>query len=298
MYPNGGQAGSNETQVGAVAVVPLREKMLIVRHAIGTEPEPVIDAAKAPCAAMTMVRGDNVPLKRWLAHYRRFLPDEHIYVLTLGDDQQIADIARGVNVIRIPAPDAEQVSDERCWQFLSQVTSGLTQFYNWVICNDVSDCVVLDPDAGTDLVGYLMDRRAAPSPPHVIIPFPIEMVPAADQADAGAGSGTVGMYRLNSRFAKPCITSVPVEFRAGGQVASIRNYEIATQLYNFHLDSAEGGSDDVRAAHAPGPSETIDHPEFRRKMIADRIVDPPWTQMGGGRSAETFRLPERFSGIF
>ena len=49
-----------------------------------------------------MVRGEDFFLKRWLAYYRQFLPDEHIYVLNHGGDPEVAEITRGVNVISLP----------------------------------------------------------------------------------------------------------------------------------------------------------------------------------------------------
>ncbi len=136
----------------------------------------MIENAKAPVAALTMVRGEDFFLKRWLAYYRQFLPDEHIYVLNHGGDPEVAEIALGVNVISLPYDETKRNVNQRRWQILSLFTSGLTQFYNWVICNDVDELVVLDPDHGSNLVDYLMERRAADRVPQALIPFAVEMV--------------------------------------------------------------------------------------------------------------------------
>lgn len=299
----------------------------------------MIEPSKAPCAALTMVKDEDFFLRRWLAYYRQHLPDEHIYVLNHGGDEPVAEIARGVNVINLPYDATKRTVNQRRWQILSLFTSGLTQFYNWVICNDVDEFVVLDPDQGKDLVPYLMDRRASKRPPQALIPFAIEMVHVPEQEPEPLTEnepilGKRRIYRLNSNYAKPCITNVPLEFKAGGHGSTLKRFEIDPHLYNFHLRFIDYGmgmarldkslkrrlegktAEEVAAMTKDGwgwnsaaqtfdalsrrlpTSETIDHPEFRKKMIEDKIVKEPWTLMGGGRPATSFRLPERFSGVF
>lgn len=298
-----------------------------------------MNPAKAPCAALTMVRGEDFFLARWLDYYRRFLPDDHIYVLNHGADPKVAELARGVNVIGLPYDETKKAVNQRRWQILSLFTSGLTQFYNWVICNDVDELVVLDPDAGDNLLDYLVARRSEKAAPPVLIPFAIEMVhvPELEPDPLDPGKPILGrrrIYRLNSNYAKPCITSVPLEYKAGGHGSTARKFQIDPHLYNFHLrfvDYAmcmsrldkslkrrlDGKSPEEVAAMTKGgwgwnsaaqtfdalskrhpEAETIDHPDFRRKMLEDKIVKDPWTLMGGGRPPQNFRLPERFSGIF
>lgn len=67
----------------------------------------MIENAKAPVAALTMVRGEDFFLKRWLAYYRQFLPDEHIYVLNHGGDPEVAEIAQSPLIKQI-----EQATDD------------------------------------------------------------------------------------------------------------------------------------------------------------------------------------------
>lgn len=298
-----------------------------------------MNPAKAPCAALTMVRGEDFFLDRWLAHYRKWLPDKHIYVLNHGGDEAVAHIARGVNVISLPYDETKKSVNQRRWQILSLYTSGLTQFYNWVICNDVDELVVLDPEAGDDLVGYLLRHGAIAGSAPVLIPFAIEMVhvPELEPEPLTQDAPILGrrrVYRLNSNYAKPCITSVPLEFKAGGHGSNARKFAVDPHLYNFHLrfvdypmcmarldkslarrldgkspeevsamtkagwgwNSAAGTFDALSRQHPE--RETIDHPEFRKKMVEAQISRPPFTLMGGGRPAGTYRLPERFSGLF
>lgn len=298
-----------------------------------------MNSAKAPCAALTMVRGEDFFLRRWLDYYRRFLPDNHIYVLNHGADPDVARIARGVNVIGLPYDETRKSVNQRRWQILSLFTSGLTQFYNWVICNDVDEFVVLDPEIGGSLADYLAERRTDKGTAPVLIPFAVEMVhvpelePEPLEHDAPI-LGRRRCYRLNSNYAKPCITSVPLEFKAGGHGSDAAKFEIDPHLYNFHLrfvdytmcmarlDKSlarrlEGKSPEEVAAMTKGGwgwnsaaetfdqlskrhpvAETIDHPDFRKRMLGETIIRKPFTLMGGGRPPENYRLPERFSGLF
>ncbi|MBN2906908.1 MAG: glycosyltransferase family 2 protein [Rhodobacteraceae bacterium] len=297
-----------------------------------------MDKAKAPCAALTMVRGEDFFLARWLEHYRRFLPDEHIYVLNHGADPKVTEIARGVNVIGLPYDETRKSVNQRRWQILSQFTSGLTQFYNWVICNDVDELVVLDPEQGDNLLDYLLERRKARAAP-VLIPFAIEMVhvPELEPEPLCPGEPIIGkrrIYRLNSNYAKPCITSVPLDFKPGGHGSTVHKFKIDPHLYNFHLRFVDYGMcmarldkslhrrlegkspEEIAAMTKAGwgwnsaaqtfdalskrhpEAETIDHPAFRKKMIEDKILRDPFVLMGGGRPAHSYRLPPRFSGVF
>lgn len=295
--------------------------------------------AKAPCAALTMVRGEDYFLQRWIAYYRRFLPDEHIYVINHGGDPEVARVARGTNVIALPYDETKKSVNQRRWQILSLFTSGLTQFYNWVICNDVDEFVVLDPDIGDNLVDYLVARRLQDGTAPVLIPFAIEMVhvPELEPELLAPDAPILGRrrcYRLNSNYAKPCVTGVPLEFKAGGHGSDAVRFEIDPHLFNFHLrfvdyascmarldkslarrldgktpeevaamtkggwgwNSAAETFDLLSRKHPVG--ETIDHPEFRARMLSEKIIRKPFTLMGGGRPPQNFRLPERFSGLF
>ena len=141
-------------------------------------------------------------------------------------------------------------------------------------------------------------------------------------------------YRLNSNYAKPCLISCPTEFKAGGHGANHAQVTVDPHLYNFHLRFIDydygmarfekslerrlvGKSEEEQTAIRKGQrgwdsventftalskqpikAETIDHPDFRKAMIEQKILRPPFTLMGGGRPDGIYRLPERFSGLF
>lgn len=295
--------------------------------------------AKAPLAALTMVHEEDFFLERWVAHWRRSLPDEHIYVINHGGNADVARIAKGCNVINLPYDVTKKSVNQRRWQILSQHGSALTHFYDWVAVNDVDEFIVLDPAVSDDLVGYLSRIAAQRRVPPAIITFAIEMVhiPGIEPEPLRPGEPIIGKrrcYRLNSNYAKPCLIHRPIEFKAGGHGGDQSSLYIDPHLYNFHLRFIDydycmarfekslqrrlaGKSEAEQAQMKKGqwgwasvegtfkalsqrlPSaETIDHPDFRRQMLDNKILRPPFTLMGGGRPKENYRLPERFDGVF
>ena len=298
-----------------------------------------MDSSKAPLAALTMVHEEDFFLERWIAHWRRSIPDEHIYILNHGGNDRVAQLGAGCNVISLPYDATKTSVNQRRWQILSQHASALTHFYNWVACNDVDEFIVLDPAVSTDLVGYLAQVRDRRPVPPAITTFAIEMVhiPEIEPDPIRPGGPIIGprrSYRLNSNYAKPCLISRPTEFKAGGHGANHASIYLDPHLYNFHLRfidwdycmarfrkslarRLEGKTPEEQAAMKQGnwgwnsvegtftalsktlpTAETIDHPEFRRAMVEQPILRPPFTLMGGGRPRGTWQLPRRFDGVF
>ncbi len=199
-----------------------------------------MDPSKAPVAALTMVHTEDFFLQRWLAHWRRHLPDEHIYVINHGGDANVARLAAGCNIINLPYDETKKSVNQRRWQILSLQGSALTSFYNWVAVNDVDEFVVLDPAVPGDLVSYLMEISARPQVPPAITTFAIEMVhvPALEPEPLENGAPILGrrrVYRLNANYCKPCLISRPTEFKAGGHGANHARLYVDPHLYNFHL---------------------------------------------------------------
>ena len=68
-----------------------------------------IDRSKAPLAALTMVHEEDFFLERWVSYWRRFLPDDAIYVLNHGGN---ADVARIAGLIAEATALVQQQSQE------------------------------------------------------------------------------------------------------------------------------------------------------------------------------------------
>jgi hypothetical protein len=297
-----------------------------------------MDKTKAKMAAMTMVRGDHFFLRRWVDYYGRHLGREHLYVLNHGNDPEIAKIAEGANVIHLPYDETRYSFNQRRWQMMSAFTTGFTRYYNWVLCGDVDEIVGVDPDVSDNLLDYMMRFGEGRAPRVItpfaielvhnpaLEPEPLD--PARNILDVRR------IFRLNANYAKPCITRNKIVFGPGGHFASEKEGFLDPHLYLFHLRFVDYAMTEARLAvrreqrhiqsgaleesdrkptgwdqawdqylalskRAP-LAETVDFPEFRAEMVEGRHPKEggAYWMMGGGRSSEVYRLPERFARLF
>jgi hypothetical protein len=200
---------------------------------------PIMDPSKAPCAAVTMVKGDYFFLKRWVDYYGAQVGRQHLYILSHGEDAEIRRIAAGANVIHVPYDDSRSKFDQRRWFLLGQFAAGLLRYFNWVICGDVDEFVLADPDVAPGLLPYLASfppRRT----PAVICPLALEIVhnPALEPEPLEEGQPILArrrLFRLNANYSKPCIIRTPVQWSPGGHSCSWNDRTVDPHLYLAHL---------------------------------------------------------------
>jgi Glycosyl transferase family 8 len=301
----------------------------------GTRPDP----SKARMAAVTMVKGDHVFLRRWVDYYGGLIGRENLYVLRHGHDEEIDRIAAGANILHQPDTGDKTGFDRRRWATLSHFTSGLTLYYNWVICSDVDEIVAPDPATGLSLPDYLDALSANGRAPHVISPFAIEIVhtPALEPEPLDPARPILSVrrnFRLNSNYAKPCLTRRRINFSVGGHGCASADVVLDPNLYLFHLrfmddtlsrarllsrkawaedktNATPGGTkatntwlrgtDTFETLSQQVPTEErAEFPEFVKAMRDGRQQ----AESTGNwffktmRSKELYRLPERFSRLF
>lgn len=296
-----------------------------------------MDSTRGKMAAMTMVGGDHFFLERWVEYYGRQLGRQNLFVLSHGGDPEHKRIAAGCNVIYLPFDETRDCFNQRRWQMLSRVTSGFTNFYNWVLVGDVDEIVAVDPDVSDNLVEYLSrlpERRG----PKVITPFAIEMVhnPTLEPEPITQGCNILDVrriFRLNANYAKPCITAGKIDIVPGGHFANHPKLYLDPHLYLFHLRFIDYGMTEARLATrreqrtlqsgALGDSEraatgwdtawatystlcketplaeTIDFPDFRKEMIDGwKPKKVVYFAPGGARPKGVYSLPDRFARLF
>ena len=297
---------------------------------------PVSDPTKSPLGVMTMAYQDHDLLETWVRYYEKQVGRKHLYVLSHGNDPEHHKIAEGANVINIPRDPTMYRLDRKRWFLLTQFTNGFLRYYNWMITTDVDEIIVLDPEQGDNLAGYLQ-RYDTPLAPKSISPFGIEIVhnPDLEPEPLVAGGSILSrrrLFRLNSNYAKPCIVRQDVGFTTGGHSNNHQPRVLDEHLYLVHLrfydyerscdrlegratlrkelyDKQEGNARDVWAKSIETykklalqePSDTtIAFPEFRRKMLegAQDLHNGKVTFFGGGRSKGLYRLPDRFTSLF
>jgi hypothetical protein len=224
-----------------------------------------MDTTRGRMMAMTMVGGDHFFLQRWVEYYGRQLGRENCYVLSHGGDPEHKKIAEGCNVIYLPFDATRNCFNQRRWQMLSRLTTGFTNFYNFVLVGDVDEIVCVDPAVSDSLPDYLT-QYAVKTGPGVITPFAIEMVhnPALEPEPIVEGRNILDVrriFRLNANYAKPCITRGKIDIAPGGHFANHPK---------LHLDPAFH-----RPRHDRGPP--CDPPGAAR--------NPEWCA-GGGRAGK------------
>jgi len=296
-----------------------------------------MDKTRAPMAAMTMVGGDHFFLKRWVDYYTRHLGREHLIILSHGGDPEHKRIAEGATIIDLPYDPTRNCFNQRRWQMLSRLTTGFTNFYNWVLVGDVDEIVCVDPAVSDSLPDYL-ERYAVRGGPRVITPFAIEMAhnPTLEPEPISEGRNILDVrriFRLNANYAKPCITCDKIDLAPGGHFANHPKLHLDPHLYLFHLrfidhDMTEarlatrraqrviqsGALEEVerektgwdtawetyKALSKETPrAETVDFPEFRKEMVDGwREKKVVYFSPGGARPKGVYRLPERFKAVF
>lgn len=267
----------------------------------GHAPPPVFgpDPSKARMAAVTMVRGDHAFLARWVDYYGGLLGRENLYVLRQGHDPVIDQLAAGANILHQPDTGDDPDLETRRWATLSHFTSGLTLYYNWVLCTEVDEILAVDPATGLALPDYLAGLFASGQAPQVVAPLGIELLAGVEPLSADPASPALSQsrsFRLSGQYAKPCITRRRINFAPGGRGSTVRETHLDPNLFLFHLPRA--GATDADAPAGPVADATA-FSDFADALAKGR------GQMPGGhwvtpdlRSAGSYQLPERFSGLF
>ncbi|MEQ6247840.1 glycosyltransferase family 2 protein [Sulfitobacter sp. HNIBRBA3233] len=184
-------------------------------------------------AAVTMVRDDAFFLKAWLRHYGDMLGRHNCYVVNHGYGEDVAELAKGCNIIGIPG-DPHKSFDVKRWGLLNGLLQGLRKYYRHVIVGDVDELVVVDPDAGKTLLEFL---ETAPTK-RVFTPLGLEVIHRIDIEEAPITDRIIGPrmhVRPAPHYSKPCIVSTASKLARGGHFAQHPKLHTPDELYLFHL---------------------------------------------------------------
>jgi hypothetical protein len=200
-----------------------------------------------------MVRDDAFFLKAWLRHYGEMFGRQNCYVINHGYGEEVAELAKGCNIIGIPG-DPHKNFDVKRWSLLNNLFGGLRRYYKHVIVGDVDELVVVDPLAGVNLLQWLekadTDRVYTPVGLEVIHRIDIEDQPANDMI-----LGPRRHVRVAPHYSKPSIVSTPAKLSRGGHFAQYSKLHTPDELYLMHLkfcdfDAYSGAMDRRNAVSA------------------------------------------------
>lgn len=201
-------------------------------------------------AVVTMVSDDYFFLERWLGYYGALFGRPALYVVNLGRDARVAEMAEGCNVIGLDY-EFDKRFDMLRWRFLNHLVNGLRSYTDMVIVGDVDELLVVDPDTGLDLGGFLDKRHGK----QVLTPIGLELVHReADETDPIGASilGPRRHVRFSSWFCKPCVVSTTVHIARGGHYADQPELKVFRKLYLLHLKYADRGEYDATRARRRG----------------------------------------------
>ena len=245
-------------------------------------------------AALTMVRDDAFFLKAWLRHYGGLFGRENCYVINHGRGAEVADLAAGCNVIGIPG-DPHRNFDMKRWRMLNNFVMGLRCYYTHVIVGDVDELVVLDPEAGADLAGFLRQMPGG----RVLTPLGLEVIHRIDREPdpvAGAILGPRRHVRPAPHYSKPCVVSAGTKIARGGHFTQYPKLHTPDHLYLLHLKycdfDAYRQAMDRRNAAAAATGATVKEAAIGRHWFAEARGDDRavFDAFAGLRLQESFDL--------
>ncbi|MDU8926586.1 hypothetical protein RXV86_04235 [Alisedimentitalea sp. MJ-SS2] len=184
-------------------------------------------------AAVTMVREDLFFLRAWLHHYGEVLGRENCYIVNHGRGQDVADLAKGCNIIGIPG-EAHKNFDMKRWRLLNNIVMGLRSYYDHVVVGDVDELVVVDPARGQNLLEYLWDAPIR----RVLTPLGLEVIHRIDVEPEAITDRILGPrrhVRLAPHYSKPCVISAGTKIARGGHFTQYGKLFAPDDLYLFHL---------------------------------------------------------------
>lgn len=271
-------------------------------------------------AALTMVRGDDFYLLKWVEHYGRALGRENLYILFDGTDQSVPSFCDGTNTFLYERKAGSVVEgDKRRIDILSAKASELfSKGYEIVIGTDADEYIVVDPKTGKSLREYLSEAKISPC----LSPLGIDLGQvegvegdiSSDRAFLEQRSRGV----LSTRYTKAAIISRPLRWGRGFHRVKGHNFHIAPDLYLFHCGYfdlsrlRERFADPDRRAdgwqkHLEKRSRTIrtttvcrspkDFDKWtKRARIIQTLVRPPyaWNKPAMFNAKIVVAIPERF----
>lgn len=194
-------------------------------------------------AALTMLRGDEFFLRRWVEYYGREIGREHLYIYFDGKDQSIPDFCEGTNTELVDRIGGKVLKADRGRiDFLSDRARELFgKGYDMVIGTDVDEFLVVDPNCGKSLGEYLgevsSDGRVSVSALGIDVGQNTEKEGPVDPEAPFLGQRQYAL--LSTRYSKSSVITRPIRWGSGFHRTRFHGYKIVPGLYLFHFGSVD-----------------------------------------------------------
>lgn len=193
---------------------------------------------KKTACVITMVRDDLFFLDRWVRYYAAIFGRSALYVVNHGGNPAVSDIASGCNVIAIPDTFDENFDVHR-WRLFNGLSSGLRNYFDFVMVTDVDEFLIVDPKTGLGLDDFLAKRQAKLT----LTPIGLEVVHKpdleTDTIENGPILGPRRFARFTSAYSKPCVFNHTVKLSRGGHFANDPTLKVFRNFYLFHMRYAD-----------------------------------------------------------
>jgi hypothetical protein len=186
-------------------------------------------------AIVTMVYDEADYLSIWVSYWKRFLPEESLFVLIDGESSELKELAKGCNVIcrDRPAPYEEMERDR--WLMLSQFVSDLTSIFGVVVYTDVDEILVMDPAKGINVAEAL---RSVNTPASFATGLEIVHRPDKEPMPIDISRPILMQrqyFRPTTYHSKPSIVREPIIWQRGGHYCNKAVIDFIPDLYAVHL---------------------------------------------------------------
>jgi hypothetical protein len=170
---------------------------------------------------------------------------------------------------------------------MGSFASGLTLYFNWIVCTEPDEFLVVDPLRATSLAAYLAQQTEAGKIPRVSAPLGLELVNPPGQGPLYA--------RVRGDTQKPCITRIRIAFATGGRACNAKTIAVDPHLCMIKVPSSASRSAS-RIIQNAVPLETLDMPQLRKSLAPVKTADDAgFWQLTPLEDATIYRLPARCS---
>ena len=191
-------------------------------------------------AVITMARGDEFFLRRWIAYYGKNFGTENLYIILDGIDQNKPENAGRAHITKIPHTDmSRSAGDKYRIGKLNELAHKLLKTYDIVIGCDTDEFLIVDPKTHQTLSEYLSHKKIKNTLSGLGLDIGQNMkTESALDTDAPLLKQR-GYALLSTRYTKPVVINKPVCWGSGFHSIKHHNFHIDKNLYLFHFGAID-----------------------------------------------------------
>lgn len=191
-------------------------------------------------AVITMARGDEFFLRRWIAYYGKNFGTENLYIILDGLDQKKPANAGRAHITKLPHTDMSRtIGDKYRIGKLNELAHKLLKTYDIVIGCDSDEFLIIDPNTHQTLSEYLSNKKIRNTLSGLGLDVGQNMAtePALDIDTPFLEQRECAL--LSTRYTKPVVINKPVSWGSGFHSIKHHNFHIDKNLYLLHFGAVD-----------------------------------------------------------